>query len=444
MSDLLIYNGNVLRVSADGTRAEVLRNHDVIVRGQRIEAVQPSGQADRSRFRTVVDATGKVVMPGLINCHAHVPMVVFRGLAEDVNINSWFNDFVWPLENNLQAEDVYWGMQLGAAEMLLGGVTTVNDHYFHMNHGARAIEQIGIRGVLGWAMFGSQGQPALEQAERFINEWNGAANGRIKTVLAPHAPYTCDDDFLRGVAAISHRTGAVAHIHASENRDQTEASLAKRGITPIEVLEQVGLLQAGTIIAHACGVTPDDIERMADAAVGVASCPKTYLKLAMEITPVIALRQAGIPVGLGTDGAMSNNTLDLFEAMRLTALLQKDRTGVAEALTIPEALTIATRDSARVLGLGDQIGAIETGYLADIIVVDTTGLHHQPLHSITASLVYNAMASDVQHVIVDGELVVRDRQVLTADTGEISANITHQMERLSQRLPNQRIQTYNP
>lgn len=444
MSTLLIHNGNVLRVDPAGTHAEILRGYDVIVRGQRIDAVQPTGRVNRAQFAQIIDATNRVVMPGLINCHAHVPMVIFRGLAEDVTIDRWFNEFIWPLESNLQPDDVYWGMQLGAAEMLLGGVTTVADHYFYMDRGAAALDKIGMRGLLGWAMFSSQGQSALDQAEQFVREWDGAASGRIKTILAPHAPYTCDDDFLAASAELAKRLGVKIHIHASENKEQTDASLAKRGITPIEVLERTGVLDSGTIIAHACGVTPDDIERMASVGVGVATCPKTYLKLGMDITPVTYLREAGIPVGLATDGAVSNNTLDLFEAMRLTAMLQKDRAHNPEVLPIAEALAIATHGSAHVVGMGGQLGAVEEGYLADLIVVDMSGLHHQPLHSMTASLVYNTMASDVRDVVVDGRVVVRDRRLMTADTGEIVANVSRQMSRLAQRIPGQRIQTYNP
>lgn len=444
MNDLLIANGNVLTVTPDGRHAEVLWRHDVLVRGQRIESVQPARMTDPSHFRAVIDATDKVVMPGFVNCHAHVPMVLFRGLAEDVSIDRWFNEFIWPLESNLVADDVYWGMLLGAAEMIRAGITTVADHYFHMNRGAEAIDRIGMRGVLGWAMFGSLGRPALDQTDAFIREWHGAANGRITTMVAPHAPYTCDDDFLAASGRIAQRHGVPVHIHAAEVHAQTEASLAKRGITPIEVLERTGLLTPGTIIAHACGVTPDDIERMASASVGVATAPKTYLKLGMDVTPVRDLRAVGIPVGLATDGVVSNNTLDLWEAMRLTAMLQKDRALDPEVLTIPEALAIATHESAKVAGLGGQVGAIAAGYLADLIVVDTAGLHHQPLHSVTASLVYSAMASDVVHTIIDGRVVMRDRRILTVDLDDVIANVSRQMQRLAQRVPGQRIQTYNP
>jgi 5-methylthioadenosine/S-adenosylhomocysteine deaminase len=246
--------------------------------------------------------------------------------------------------------------------------------------------------------------------------------------------------------AHAQRLGLGIHIHAAEEMGQTQASLQKRGITPIRVLAETGILDVPVIIAHGCGILPEDIEllKQATGPVGVAHAPKTYLKLGMGLTPILALQEAGIPVGLATDGAVSNNTLDIFESLRLMAMLQKHEARNPEVMTIRQALQMATRDSAAVVGLADKIGQLSPGYLADIILVDLSGAHHQPLHSLTASLVYNTRASDVQTVIVNGQLIMRDRQILTLDKAEIIRQVNRSMERLSQRVPGKRIQVYNP
>lgn len=444
MSRLLIQNCVVLQIAEDRPTVTLLPNHDIIINGSRIEAIQPSGAANPSQFDEAIQANGMVAMPGLINTHAHVPMVLLRGLAEDVSIDRWFNEYIWPLENNLQEEDVYWGMTLGLAESIRAGITSVADHYFFMDQSARAVERAGTRALLGWAIFSSSGEAMIERTADFAREWNGAANGRIRTILAPHAPYTCTDDYLRAVAHKAKELGLGIHIHAAETMDQTHASIAKTGRTPIQVLEQTGVLDVPTILAHACGALPEDIALLSGYETGIAHAPKTYLKLAMDITPIQSLRDHGIPVGLATDGAVSNNTLNLWEALRLMAMLQKDRAGSAEVMPIEEALYIATRESARVIGMGQELGALEPGYLADLILLDLSGLHHQPVHSITASLVYNTEIHDVHTVIVDGQVLMRDRELLTIDAGEAVEQARLSMQRMATRQPDRRIQTYNP
>lgn len=444
MVDLLITHAQVLQL--ENEVATILDDHDLLIRGNTIEAIQPTGQIDPSQANTVIDAKGQVAMPGFINGHAHVPMVLWRGMGEDVNLNSWFNDYIWPLENNLQPDDVYWGMQLGLMEMIEAGITSVSDHYWHMDYAARAVEKAGTRALLGQAMFSSNGMGQIDDTAEFVQRWNGQANGRIRTILAPHAPYTCDDDFLIATAKKAEAIGTGIHIHVAETMGQTQASLKQRGQTPIEVLQETGIFNVPTILAHVLGATGNDVELMstANAPTGVVQCPKTYAKLGMGQANVVEYRQMGIPVGLGTDGAVSNNTLDLWESMRLTAMGQKQRTGVAENLTIPQALTIATQESARVYGQPDDLGDLKAGKLADVILVDLSGIHHQPVNSVTASLVYNVRASDVQTVICDGQVIMQDRQHKTLDKGEILEHVLPRMERLRQRDNAHRIQTYNP
>ena len=444
MVDLLIHDANVLQLQDE--TASVLYNHDILVTGNRIESIERTGAIDPSHARSVIDADGKLAMPGFINTHAHVPMVLWRGMGEDVNLESWFNDYIWRLEANLQPEDVYWGMQLGLLEMIEAGVTAVSDHYWHMDYAARAVEKAGTRALLGQAMFGSNSLAQIDETAAFVARWQGQAAGRIRAIMAPHAPYTCDDDFLIASANKAEAIGSGIHIHVAETVEQTQASLAKRGMTPIEVLENCGIFNVPTVLAHVVGATSSDLETLAELAqpVGIAHCPKTYAKLAMGYPNLVEVRKMGIPVGLGSDGAVSNNTLDLWEAMRLTAMGQKQLTANAENLTIPQALTIATRDSARVYGQGDDLGALEAGKLADIILVDLSGTHHLPLNSITASLVYNARAGDVRTVICDGKIIMRDREHQTLDKGEIMEHILPRMDRLRRRENAGGIQRYNP
>jgi 5-methylthioadenosine/S-adenosylhomocysteine deaminase len=445
MSDMLIHNCHALVPSeTDGLTVQL--NQDILVEGNKIAAIMPTCPEAAGKARVVLDARQMLAIPGLINTHAHVPMVIFRGLAEDVPIARWFNEFMWPLESNLTAEDVYWGMLLGLVEMIESGVTMVADHYFYMDYAARAVEEAGSRAALGWAVFADRGYAALNETAAFAERWQGQAGGRITTWMAPHAPYTCDDDFLKAAVAHARRLNIGIHIHAAEEIGQTRASLEKRGITPIQVLQETGILEGQTLIAHGCGILPEDITLLANYAgqVGIAHAPKTYLKLGMGLTPIAQLRAAGVAVGLATDGAVSNNTLDIFESLRLMAMLQKHEARDPEAMPIPEALDIATRGSAAAVGMGNLLGQLSPGHLADIVLLDSNGSHLQPLHSITASLVYSVRASDVQTVIVDGKVIMQDRQLITLDKRRIIAKVKQNMKRLAQRVPEKRIQVYNP
>ena len=394
----------------------------------------------------IVEAHGFLATPGLINTHAHVPMVLFRGLAEDVSVQRWFNDFIWPVESNLTEEDVHWGMLLGLTEMIEAGVTTVADHYFYMDAAARAVDTAGTRALLGWAVFGSQGDDALARTAEFVARWQGGAGGRIRTWLAPHAPYTCDDDFLRAAVAHARQLGVGIHIHAAEDPAQTTSSLAKRGITPIRVLEETGILDGPTLIAHGCGILPADVELLAAYAghVGVAHCPKTYLKLAAGLTPILPLRAGGRGHRAGhRRGRQQQHAGHLGEpaAHGPDAEVHRQRPRGDDRPPGPGHRLRGQRGSHR---HGRSAGQVAPGYLADILLIDLGGAHHQPLHSVTASLVYNVRASDVDTVIVDGRVVMAGRQLRTLDKTAIIAETQARMMRLAQRLPERRIQVYNP
>ncbi|QRK09068.1 amidohydrolase [Archangium violaceum] len=444
MTDTCIRDCHALVPDPSGSLT-LARHQDILVRGNRIAELRPTGSPIEPGV-TVLEANRMLAMPGLINTHAHVPMVLFRGLAEDVPIARWFNEFIWPLESNLTEEDVYWGAQLGLIEMIEGGVTTVADHYFFMDRVAQAVEEAGTRAHLGWAVFSSRGHEVLAETAAFAERWKGGAGGRITTCMAPHAPYTCDDGFLRASAEHAARLGIGIHIHAAEEMNQTLASVQKRGLTPIQVLQDTGILDVPTLIAHGCGLLPQDLELLARHRenVSIAHAPKTYLKLVMGIAPIRALRKAGIPVGLATDGAVSNNTLDILESLRLMALLQKHEALDPEVMPLHEALDIATRGSAAALGMGDRLGVLAPGYQADILLVDTRGTHWQPPHNLMAGLVYSARASDVHTVMVDGRVIMRERRLLTIDKERVLTEVAKTMERLAQRVPESRIQSYRP
>lgn len=441
--DLLIHNCHVL-VGDENGRFTVQHNQDICIQDNKIAAIQPTGET-APEAKQVIHANGLLATPGMINTHAHSPMVVFRGLAEDVSVERWFNDYIWPLESNLTKEDVYWGMMLALVEMIEAGVTTVADHYFYMDEVAEALSQAGTRGALGWAVFSSSGYDALDKTADFVQRWQGKANGRLTTWMAPHAPYTCDDDYLRASADHAKQLGVGIHIHASERMQQTESSLERRGITPIQVLAETGILDVPTLIAHGCGIIADDIPLLQQAPhVGVAHATKTYLKLGNELTPIAMLREAGIPVGLASDGPASNSTLDILEVMRLMAMTQKFTYLDPEHMPLNEVLDIAWQGSAAVVGLAGKIGRLTPGYLADLLLIDMDGAHQQPLHNMKAGLVYNTRASDVQTVIVNGRLLMHDRQLLTLDKAHIIRQVRKSMTRLAQRIPNKRIQVYDP
>jgi len=445
LPDLAIVNCTAL-VGTAGGRAQFAPGSTIEVTGGRITRIDANPVA-QAQAREVIDARGMVAMPGLINTHTHAAMTFLRGAAEDVSVSSWFNDYIWPMEVNVGERDVYLGTLVAAAEMIECGVTTFADHYFNMDFAAHAVVESGLRANLGSAFFSTQGPDGLAQSVEFAERWNGKADGRITTCVAPHAPYTVTDDQLRSAADAARRLGVKVHLHAAEEIGQTRSSLAGRGITPIQVLAETGVLDAGAIIAHGNGILPEDIPLLAECRdrVGVTHGPKGYFKFAFgPVTPVAALQAAGVPVGYCTDGAASNNTLDILETMRLTALTQKQIGEDATSFTSGVALRMAGPDSAAVLGMRGRIGELTVGAAADIILVDLTGFHCQPVHDLAGALVYSVQPTDVRTTIVAGRVLMRDRTLLTIDRENLLFEFGQRAREITDRTHGRTIQDYAP
>ncbi|MEV0209806.1 amidohydrolase [Streptomyces sp. NPDC050788] len=441
----LVITGCTVLVHDEQERPGFEENAAVVVRDGLVDAVTTAAAVRHLDAAERIDGRGQVAMPGLINCHTHAPMVALRGVAEDLPTEEWFNDVVWPIESNLTERDVELGARLACAEMIRGGVTCFADHYFAMDAVAAVVEECGMRAHLGEAYFSSQGPQGREKSLEFALRHWGGAGGRITTALAPHAPYTVDDADLAATAALAREHGLPVHLHAAENRDQTDVSLDRHGVTPIEVLGRTGILDTDVLIAHGTGILERDLPLLENAGgrVAVASAPRGYLKFAWPTTtPVRALRDIGVPVGLATDGAASNNSLDVWESMALTALIQKSTTGDPRWLTARQALHHATLQSARAVGLGDTLGTLAPGRRADIVLVDLTGPHTQPVHDLAATLVHSARSSDVRTTIVDGRVLMRDRELLTLDVPSVVRELGERLPALVDRGHGRRIQDY--
>lgn len=419
MSPLLIQNCSVLVVPATG-ECRVDTAQDILLTNGQITSISPTAPQTPGDDLETLDATGLLAVPGLTNAHTHSPMVMMRGAAEDLSIDNWFNQKIWPMEMNLTPARVKAGARLACAEMLLAGVTTFVDHYFHADQIAQAALELGIRADLAPTFFTSTGPDAREAAYDTARQIRALGNSRITASLGPHAPYTVSEEDLTRTAEVAQSEGFRIHLHAAETMDQTISSQTQHGATPIQILHRTGILESGSLLAHACGLLEEDLPLLHEYAdrTTVATCPKVYLKLAMgNLTPIKQLQSLGIPVAIGTDGAAVHNTLDVWESLRLTALTEKHQQNNAEWMPIDDALRLATHNGAK--ASTHNTGTLAPGHQADIALVDLSSPHNQPLHNPLAALVYSIRPTDVVHVLVDGHLVVKNRTLTTADLTEI-------------------------
>jgi 5-methylthioadenosine/S-adenosylhomocysteine deaminase len=419
----LIVTGGAV-VTVDGA-ARVLRPGALAIDGREIVAVDSvEAIAERYSATDTIDATGHVVMPGLINTHTHAPMVLYRGLADDLALMEWLQNYIFPAEAKTVSPDfVRAGTRLAALEMIQSGTTAYADMYYFEEEIAAVTKQAGIRGILGQTIIqfpvpdAKTPADGIARATAFIRQWK--SDELIVPAIAPHSMYTLDADTLKSIRAVADRERVPVIIHLAETADEVKVSAEKHRSTPTAFLESLGFWGPRTLAAHGVHLTPADIGILAKRGVAVSHNPESNMKLASGTAPVLALQKARVVVSLGTDGAASNNDLDMFEAMRQAAFLHKLTSNDPRALPAATALRMATIDGARAIGLDREVGSLEAGKRADLIVVSMRSARQTPMYDPASHLVYVTRGDDVQTVVVNGKIVMRDRRVLTLNESAV-------------------------
>ena len=422
---LVVTGGDV--VTMDASR-RVLSPGAVAVNGRDIVAVgTPEEIARQFAASETIEAAGHVVLPGLVNTHTHAPMVMYRGLADDLALMDWLQKYIFPAEAKTVSPDmVRVGTRLAALEMIQSGTTTFADMYYFEEEIARATKAAGLRGVLGETIIGfpvadaKTPADALKRTEAFMREFAG--DDLITAVPAPHSPYTVDEPTLRAIRELADRYKVPILIHLAETEDEVNIIREKHGMSPTAWLDSLGFLRPNVVAAHCVWLTDDDIAIMKRAGAAVSHNPESNMKLASGVAPVPKYLAAGITVGLGTDGAASNNDLDMFGAMRQTAFLHKLASRDPRAVPATAVLEMATIGGARALGLDKRVGSLEAGKRADLIVVAMNGARQTPMYNPVSHLVYVARGDDVRTTVVNGKVLMRDRQMRTLDERVVLAD----------------------
>ncbi len=413
--DLLIVGGTVVTMNA---KREVIENGSVAIKDGKIAIVGNSETIPTVRAKQIISAEGKLVIPGLINTHTHVPMTLFRGIADDLDLKEWLEKYIFPAEaRNVNEDFVRVGTRLGIAEMIKGGTTTFCDMYYFEDAIAEETSYAGMRGVLGETVIDFPApdnktfDEGLAYTERFIKKWRG--DPLIVPAVAPHAPYTVSEDHLKAADALSRKYGVPLLIHLAEAESEMEFVRANKNMRPIGYADKIGILNERTIAAHVIHADEAEIKILKERGVGVAHNPESNMKLAAGVAPVPSMIKNGVRLGLGTDGAASNNDLSLWEEMDTAAKLHKIISKDPKSASAKEMFELATIGGASALHMEDKIGSIEPGKLGDVVLVDLDGLHLLPIYNIYSHLVYAVKSSDVSTVIINGRIVMLNRTLLT-------------------------------
>ena len=403
----------------------LIENGAIAVKGKEILEVGTSDDIlKRYTSSQIIKGEGRVVLPGLINTHTHAAMVYFRGIADDLPLTEWLNKHIWPAENRwLSPAFISDAVELACLEMLKGGVTTYNDMYFFEDAAAETCKRIGMRAVLGSGILDFPSVSAkttdeyLDNAEQFVRKWKD--DELITACIAPHALYTCGTETLKKSKARAEKLSVPVHIHLSETEWEVGEIKNRYNSRPVEYLAEIGFLDETVSAAHCIWLDKHEIELLADNKVGVAHCIESNLKLASGFAPVADMISAGVKVSFGTDGAASNNDLNILSEMSTAAKVHKALSKNPTVLDARTALLMATRWGAEVLGLGNKVGSLEKGKIADIISINLTKPHLTPLYDVYSHIVYTTMASDVDMVMVNGRMVVSEGKLISADEAEI-------------------------
>ena len=387
---------------------------DVLLQGNKIVKISPK-ITEKPEF--IIDCSKKLVLPGLCNTHGHLAMTLLRGYGDDMVLEKWLSERIWPAEAKLKAEDIYWGSLLACLEMIKSGTTSCADMYFFMEKAAEAVGKSGMRGLLchGMIDLGDSGkaEKELNASVSFINSWHGKESGRISCSLGPHSIYTCSKELLEKTLALSKKKNLKIQLHLAETRKELNDSKKQFGKRPGEYADSLGLLTPNTILAHCGWLSMSEIRAVAKKGAYVSHNPESNLKLASGIAPVSEMIEEGVSVSLGTDGAASNNSLSLFGAMKTCALIHKANRWDATLVNAQQTLDMATINGAKALGFDS--GSLEEGKLADIITLDLNSPSLNPQHNLISNLVYSENGSSVRDVIIDGKIVMQDRRVLLFD-----------------------------
>ena len=403
---------------------------NIFIRNDKISRITPSTSAD-IKGDNVIDGRGKFATPGFVNAHTHASMTLLRSYADDKALMDWLQKDIWPIEDKMKSQDIYIGAALAAVEMIKGGTTAFMDMYGpNMEEVAKVVDESGLRGVLCRGIIGIfNGEEKLQTNVDLFKNFHGAADGRITVMFGPHAIYTCPPDFLRKIADTAKSLGAEIHMHMNETLDEINSCLKDYGKRPFEVVAETGLLDLGFLAAHCVHLSDNEIEIMRNKKVRVAHNPGSNMKLASGISPVIKMLNAGITVGLGTDGASSNNNLDMLEEIRLATLLAKVESLDPLAIPAAQALKMGTEEGAKAVGF-KNVGRIEAGYKADIVLWNMSGAEWQPNYNPVSLLVYSANSSSADTVIVDGKILMQNRELKTLD----EEKIIHEFNACANRL----------